>query len=76
MKGNCLNPSTFKDSLHDVDGIIHSVGAFFEDKSNPCLTYEAMNRDTAINMARELNELASEDEQRKFVMISSSEAHP
>ena len=39
MVGNCLEPETFKDSLHDIDGLIHSVGTLVEDKGNPQLTF-------------------------------------
>lgn len=36
-----------------------------------------MNRDTAINMARELNETVKEgDDKKNFVMVSSAKAPP
>lgn len=58
--GNCLEPESFRDVLQDVDGCIHTVGTLIENKKNPQLTYQAMNADTAINMARELNATATE----------------
>lgn len=76
MKGNCLEPETFKHALQDVDGCIHTVGALIESKSNPQLTYKAMNRDTVINMARELNQTASSGTKKPFVMISSEKPPP
>jgi uncharacterized protein YbjT (DUF2867 family) len=53
VQGNCLDPDTFREHLKDVDGIIHTVGTLIEKRSNPDLTYKAMNRDAAINMAAE-----------------------
>ena len=61
VKGDCLEPATFTDVLKDVDGVVHTVGALVDNKRNPKLSYKAMNRDTCINMARVLNEHASED---------------
>lgn len=75
MAGNCLEPETFKDALKDVDACIHTVGTLIENKKNPQLTYQAMNADTAINMARELNATATEAK-KNFVMISSAKAPP
>ena len=76
VKGNCLEPETLKDVLQDVDGVIHTVGTLIENNKNPQLSYKAMNRDTAVNMAQELNEYATEEQKRNFVMISSAKAPP
>lgn len=54
VRGDCLDPDTFRDHLEDVDGVIHTVGTLIEKKNNPKLTYQAMNRDAAINVASEL----------------------
>lgn len=54
VKGNCLDTNSFKDHLEDVDGIIHCVGTLIEKSGHPELSYDAMNRDTTINMAGEL----------------------
>ena len=35
-----------------------------------------MNRDAAVNMARELNAYATSDRKRNFVMLSSEKAPP
>lgn len=57
-----------------MDAIIHTVGILFPSKG---LSYETMNRDAAINMARDLNEAADRSaEKRNFVMISSEKAPP
>ena len=74
FKGNCLHPEEYKDILQDVDGLIHSVGSIVEDTSNPELTFKAMNRDSAVNMARDFNAISTEEEMRKFVLISTAEA--
>jgi uncharacterized protein YbjT (DUF2867 family) len=54
VQGDALNPDSFRDHLESVDGVIHCVGTLIEKKNNPKLTYDAMNRDTAINVAAEL----------------------
>ena len=72
LAGDCLKPSTFENALADADAVVHCVGALFESRA---LTYEAMNRDTCINMAFELNRYAKEADQiRNFVLISSAKA--
>ena len=76
FRGNCLEPETFKDALQDVDACIHTVGTLIENKKDPQLTYQAMNADSAINMARELNETASETAKKNFVMVSSAKPPP
>ena len=73
IKGNCLEPETFKDVLQDVDGCIHTVGALVENTKKPQASYQAMNRDTCVNMAKGLNEYG---DKRNFVMISSAKAPP
>ena len=75
LKGNCLYPETFTSHLSQVQGIIHCVGTLIEKKGNPDLSYKAMNRDSCINMAKELNQLAQEAETKyNFVMISNSKS--
>ena len=72
LAGDCLKPSTFENALADVDAVVHCVGALFESRA---LTYEAMNRDTCMNMAYELNRYARQaKETRNFVLISSAKA--
>ena len=60
VKGDCLDPESFRHHLRDVDSVIHCVGTLVEKKNKPNLTYNAMNRDAAINMAAELDEIAHE----------------
>ena len=52
LAADCLKPLTFQEELADVDAVVHCVGALFESKE---MTYDAMNRDSCINMANELN---------------------
>jgi uncharacterized protein YbjT (DUF2867 family) len=54
VKGDALNPESISKHLKDIDGVIHCVGTLIEKKNNPKLTYNAMNRDTAMNVAAEL----------------------
>ena len=60
-----------------MDGVVHCVGTLIEKKNNPKLTYNAMNRDTAINVAAELQDIAeAKGQSRSFVLISSEKAPP
>jgi hypothetical protein len=70
MQGNCLEPETFKAALEDVDSVVHTVGTLLPS-AKPHLSYAAMNRDAAINMARELNAFGT---QRQFVHLGSEKA--
>ena len=55
-----------------MDAVVHTVGILFEKGG---ATYEAFNRDTCVNMAYELNQIAREKNiTRNFVMISSAKA--
>ncbi len=58
IKGDALNPDSFRKQLEDVDGVIHCVGTLIEKKNNPKLSYDSVNRDTAINVASELQHYA------------------
>ncbi|KAL0078584.1 hypothetical protein J3Q64DRAFT_1824715 [Phycomyces blakesleeanus] len=111
--GNSLEPNTFKDVLHGVTDVVHTVGILLEsdykaviqakttcdaakgvanvlaevagmkDDGNPLdpknqqragsATYETMNRDTAISVAKEVMRLPSLD---SFVYISASDVFP
>ena len=53
VKGDALNPETFGNFVQNVDGVIHTVGTLIEGKE-PHLTFKAINRDAAINVATEL----------------------
>ena len=75
VKGDCLEPDSFKDVVQDVDAIIHTVGVLIEG-GNPKLTYKAMNRDTCVNMAQVLNDYASPEAKRNFAMVSSAKGPP
>ena len=75
VKGDCLMSNSFKSYLEDVDGVIHCVGTLFEKRNDPTSSYIAMNRDTCVNMASELESIAEKKkEKRQFVMISSEKA--
>ena len=75
IAGNCLKPATFEKEMEDVDSVIHTVGTLFGGKGD--LSYAAMNRDAAVNMAKMLNEYAKDGEaKRNFVMLSSAKSLP
>jgi len=76
QKGDCLQPDSFKDIVSEVDSVVHTVGTLIQDKSNPNLTYKAMNRDAAVNVANVLNESADPENQKFFVTISAGRAPP
>ena len=72
ITGDCLQPSSFKDELEDVDAIVHTVGALVEMNG---MSYNAHNRDSCVNMAYELQKHAKKaDDKRNFVMLSSAKA--
>ena len=74
ISADCLKLSTFEKELEEVDAVVHTVGTLFESRSDPNLSYNAMNRDSAVNMAKVLQEYAKDSSQRNFVMISSAKA--
>ena len=74
VKGNCLHPDSFNDTVQDVDAVVHTVGALVPHWA-PERDYKAMNRDSCINMARALNDTTS-GANKNFVMISSAKAPP
>jgi nucleoside-diphosphate-sugar epimerase len=77
VKGNVLEPESFREHLKDIDGVIHCVGTLIESRTDPKLSYNAMNRDSAINVAKVLNENGEKKgDHKKFVMISSEKAPP
>lgn len=77
VKGDCLDPTSYLHHLKDIDGIIHCVGTLVEKRGKPHLSYDALNRDAAINMASVLEEVALERKTTlTFVMISSEKAPP
>ena len=61
VKGDCLKPETFREHLSDITGCVHAVGTLLPSK-DPQKSYKSLNRDSAINTARELNSVASESE--------------
>ena len=75
IKGDCLEVDSFKDVLPGITGCIHTVGTLIEKKSDYKKSYKAMNRDTAINMARELNAI-NPNSKIPFVYLSSAKAPP
>ena len=62
--------------IQDVDGVIHTVGTLIDNKKKPQLSYKAMNRDAAINVATELNASANENSKKSMVMLGSAKAPP
>ena len=58
VQGDCLEPESFREHLEDVDSVIHTVGTLIEKRGNPKLSYQAMNRDAAMNVAAELQDFA------------------
>ncbi|KAG1137428.1 hypothetical protein G6F37_010958 [Rhizopus arrhizus] len=72
--GNSLEPSSYEDLLPGVTDVVHSVGILMETNNNgSAVTFEMMNRDTAITVANEVAKLPSI---KSFVYISASEISP
>ena len=59
VAGDCLKKDTFSDHLADVDAVVHCVGGLFES-NKPGRSLQALNRDSCINMASELQRYAAE----------------
>jgi hypothetical protein len=76
VAGDCLNEDTFPEEFPECDSLIHTVGTLIEGKSYD-QSYKAMNRDTAITIAKKFNEAAKQqDRMKNFVFISSEKAPP
>ena len=60
VKGNCLEPESYAESLNGVDAIIHTVGILIPNMKDPNRSFKAVNRDAAVNMATSLDKLAAE----------------
>ena len=60
-----------------MNGVIHTVGALVDGKGER--SYQALNCDTAVNVAREFNAIVASregNEKGNIVMISSAKAPP
>ncbi|KAL4465847.1 hypothetical protein ABPG74_004084 [Tetrahymena malaccensis] len=74
IKGDALKPQEFKDILIQSDKIIHSVGILRAQSDEQ---YVQLNRDSAVSIAKYVDELSLQDNlTRKFLMISSSHYPP
>lgn len=76
ISGDCLQPESIKDLVSEMDGVIHTVGTLIENKRNPNLTYQAMNRDACINMAKLFNDSITNQKKKNFVVLSAGRAPP
>lgn len=54
VKGDCLEPASFKRHLQGASGVVHCVGTLIESRTDPKLSYNSMNRDAAVNVAKAL----------------------
>ncbi|KAJ1735354.1 hypothetical protein LPJ61_000602 [Coemansia biformis] len=86
IKGDALEPDTFREHLAGCDAVVHSVGVLMENgykrladigyrssSSRSAPTYESANRDTALSMARAARGTAGVG---AFVYISARDAIP
>ncbi|KAJ1742753.1 hypothetical protein LPJ68_001632 [Coemansia sp. RSA 1086] len=86
IKGNALEPDTYKEQLAGCDAVVHSVGVLLEtsykklvnvgyssSSSHAAATYESANRDTALSVARIARETPSVS---AFAYISASDVLP
>ena len=77
LKGNCLEPSTFEDVLKECDGVIHSVGTLVgQGKGSDPGSQQSLNRDSCIRVAELFDKLATREQGKRFVMISSEKGPP
>ncbi len=77
-QGNSLHPEGFEEVLKESDAVVHTVGTLFDTsitqrkKPGEPGTYENVNRDPAIAIARKLNELGN----KKMIFLSASKSVP
>mgnify|MGYP002620897579 FL=1 len=77
-QGNSLNPEGFEDVLKESDAVVHTVGTLIDTsitqfkKPGEPGTYENMNRDPAIAVARKLAEIGN----KKMIFLSASKSIP
>ena len=77
LKGNCLEPSTFEDVLKECDGVIHSVGTLVgQGKGSDPGSQQSLNRDSCIRVAELFDRLSTQEQRKRFVMISSEKGPP
>ena len=77
LKGNCLEPSTFEDVLKECDGVIHSVGTLVgKGTGSDPGSQQSLNRDSCIRVAELFDKFATQEQGKRFVMISSEKGPP
>ncbi|CEL95746.1 unnamed protein product [Vitrella brassicaformis CCMP3155] len=83
VAGSALDPPSFRSHLETCNGVIHSIGILLENNLNKFvsgsqasgagLSYEQVNRDTALVVAREARRLPPV---QSFVFVSAKSAPP
>lgn len=74
LKGDAMDHSTYESLIPSVNGIIHSIGVFFDSRTpwNPNVyegSYEHLNRDTALRICELI-----QNKDKTFVYISAERA--
>ena len=79
VKGDSLNPDSFKDVLEESESVVHTVGVLLDStitqfkKPGDDGSYEQMNRDTAISIGKTLNDM---NKNKKMIYLSASKNPP
>ena len=79
VKGNAMDPSTFKGVLEESEAVVHTIGTLIDSsitrnkKPGEEGTYEQMNRDAAQKVAKTLSEF---NDNKKMVYLSASKSPP
>lgn len=77
LKGNCLDPKTFEDVLKECDGVVHAVGTLVgKGTGSDPGSQQSLNRDSCIRVAELFDKLATREQGKRFVMISSEKGPP
>ena len=77
LKGDCLDPATFEDVLKECDGIIHTVGTLIgKGTGSDPGSHQSLNRDSCTRVAELFDKLATPEQGKRFVMISSEKGPP
>jgi len=79
VKGDSMNPETFKDVLEESESVVHTIGVLLDStitqfkKPGDEGSYEQMNRDTAIAIGQTLNDM---NKNKKMIYLSASKNPP
>ncbi|CAM0136956.1 hypothetical protein VKS41_007553 [Umbelopsis sp. WA50703] len=77
VQGNALYPSPFSDTIRAASAVVSTVGTIKDEKNNEDGSYERLNRDAVVSVAREMVKTQPDDlDKRCLVYFSAANAPP